>query len=104
MKNILYLIVFTFCLSAMNSQAQFAQFTKNGVIEYEKSVNMFSVLKPKNDDNIWQKEFYDKYKNETSIVKLRSYLMNWVNNEKKFDTKNTNANENVKRPDLKRLN
>lgn len=76
MKNILYLLVFTFCLSAMTSQAQFAHFTNNGVIEFEKSVNMFAILKPKNgDDNIWQKEFYDKYvSTQPQFVKYRSQL------------------------------
>jgi GLPGLI family protein len=75
MKNIIYLILIFLCAQAVTANAQFAHFTNNGVIEYEKSVNMFATLKPKNDDNVWQKEFYDKYKStQPQFIKYRSKL------------------------------
>lgn len=75
MKNIIYLTIISFYIQLIPAQAQFAKFTKLGVIEYEKSVNMFALLKPKNDDNIWQKEYYEKYKtSQPQFSKFRSTL------------------------------
>ncbi|MEO6159503.1 MAG: GLPGLI family protein [Pelobium sp.] len=62
MKNLL-LTIFVIS-SGMNNIAlcQFSHFTNHGVIEYEKTVNMFALLKPTDADNTFQKMFYDKYK------------------------------------------
>lgn len=62
MKNLILTI--SALLFGMNNIAfcQFSHFTNHGVIEYEKTVNMFAMLKPTNADNTFQKMFYDKYK------------------------------------------
>lgn len=75
MKNIIYLALLFLCCEVIPANAQFAKFTNNGVIAYEKSVNMFAILKPKNDEDVWRKEFYDKYKStQPQFVKYRSTL------------------------------
>ena len=95
MKNIIYLTIISFYIQLIPAQAQFAKFTKVGVIEYEKSVNMFAILKPKNDDNIWQKEFYDKYKStQPQFSKFRSKLF-FSQNQSSFKP-NQEDNNNAK--------
>lgn len=95
MKNIIYLTILSFFFQLIPAQAQFAKFTKVGVIEYEKSVNMFAILKPKNDENIWQKEFYDKYKStQPQFVKYRSQLF-FTQNQSSFKP-NQDDNNNAK--------
>jgi len=84
MKNIIYLVLLSVCSQILPANAQFAKFTNNGVIEFEKSVNMFAILKPKDDKNIWQKEFYENYKNnKPQFVKYRSTL-NFNQNQSLF--------------------
>ena len=95
MKNIIYLILLSFLIQLFPAQAQFAKFAKNGVIEFEKSVNMFAILKPKNEDNIWQKEFYDKYKStQPQFTKYRSKL--YFNTNQSSFKPNEEDNNNTK--------
>lgn len=75
MKNIFYLTLLFYCFQLFPAQAQFAHFTNNGVIEYEKSVNMFALLKPKDDKDTWRTEYYDRYKStQPQFKKYRSKL------------------------------
>ncbi len=76
MKNIFYILIACCIMCPSFASAQFAHFTFNGVIEYEKSVNMFAILKPKEDTkNIFQKEYYENYKsNKPQFVNFRSSL------------------------------
>ena len=59
------------------ASAQFAHFTNHGIIEFEKSVNMYALLKPKdNEDNVFQKAYYEKYKSsQPQFTKFRSKLL-----------------------------
>ncbi len=95
MKNIFYLTTLFFYIQTLPANAQFSHFTSNGVIEYEKSVNMFAILKPKNDDNVWQKEFYDKYRStQPQFTKYRSKL--FFNKNQSLFKPNLEDNNNAK--------
>lgn len=95
MKNIFYLTLLFFYIQTLPANAQFSHFTSNGVIEYEKSVNMFAILKPKNDDNVWQKEFYDKYRStQPQFTKYRSKL--FFNKNQSLFKPNLEDNNNAK--------
>lgn len=95
MKNIIYFTLINLSICQFTAQAQFAKFTKTGVIEYEKSVNMFALLKPKTDANIWQKEYYENYKtNQPQFTKYRSKLF-FNQNQSSFKP-NQDDNNNAK--------
>ncbi|MBK0383031.1 GLPGLI family protein [Pedobacter sp. SD-b] len=96
MKNTLYLFIVGLFINICSSRAQFAHFTNSGVIEFEKSANMFAILKPKNgDDNLWQKEFYEKYiSNQPQFNKFKSKL--YFNTEKSLFVPNQEDNNNAK--------
>lgn len=95
MKNIIYLTIISFFIQLLSAKAQFAKFTKVGVIEYEKSVNMFALLKPKNDDNIWQKEYYERYKStQPQFSKYRSQLF-FTPNQSSFKPNQEDNNAKV---------
>ncbi len=65
-------------LGITSAFAQNAHFTNSGVIEYEKSVNMFALLKKQVDqykDDTWLEQAYDSYrKNQPQFKKLKSTL------------------------------
>lgn len=96
MKNIFYFILIALFININSSKAQFAHFTNNGVIEFEKSANMFAILKPKKgDDNPWQKEFYEKYiSNQPQFNKFRSKL--YFNSNQSLFVPNKEDNDNAK--------
>ncbi len=77
MKNIIIILTIIFAFYGNKASAQFAHFTNHGIIEFEKSVNMHALLKPKEgDDNIFQKEYYEKYKStQPQFTKFRSKLL-----------------------------
>jgi len=59
------------------SRGQNAHFSANGIIEYEKTVNMFAILKKEmnKDNEDWLRPFYDAYvKNNPQFRKLKSTL------------------------------
>ena len=65
-------------LGITSALAQKAHYTKSGVIEYEKSVNMFAMLKKQLDlykDDSFLEQAYDSYrKNQPQFKKLKSTL------------------------------
>jgi len=77
MKNAILIIIALF-LSAGSTLAQNARFTTSGVIEYEKSVNMFAMLKKnvsESSGSFW-KQIYDNYKKDQPQFKvLKSTLV-----------------------------
>lgn len=96
MKTII-LSVFTCILLNISAVfSQFANFTKQGYVEYEKTINMFAVLKPTdNGDNTFQQMFYDKYKSsQPQFAKLRSKLT--FNSQKTLFQPVLEDNEKVK--------
>jgi GLPGLI family protein len=96
MKNIFYLIIIGFFININSSKAQFSHFTNNGVIEFEKSANMFAILKPKSgDDNPFQKEFYEKYiSSQPQFNKFKSKL--FFNTNQSLFVPNKEDNDNAK--------
>nr|MBC7612021.1 GLPGLI family protein [Pseudopedobacter sp.] len=77
MKNSITILSILLLSGVDKASAQFAHFTNHGVIEFEKSVNMFAVLKPKEgDDNVFQKAYYEKYRSsQPQFTKFRSKLL-----------------------------
>lgn len=76
MKNTIFTIICLLTIAGKTS-AQNARFTTSGVIEYEKSVNMFAMMKKnisENTGSFWQ-EMYDSYKrNQPQFKLLKSTL------------------------------
>ena len=77
MKNSIITLSIFLLLVTDKASAQFAHFTNHGIIEFEKSVNMYALLKPKdNEDNVFQKAYYEKYKSsQPQFTKFRSKLL-----------------------------
>src|SRR6476659_992431 len=78
MKNILITLSFLVLLGAHQASAQFTHFTNHGIIEFEKSVNMYALLKPDASDgeNSFQQQYYEKYKStQPQFTKFRSKLL-----------------------------
>jgi len=77
MKNAILIIIALFA-AAGSTLAQNARFTTSGVIEYEKSVNMFAMLKKnvsESSGSFW-KQMYDNYKKDQPQFKvLKSTLV-----------------------------
>ncbi|HMI04813.1 MAG TPA: GLPGLI family protein [Pedobacter sp.] len=85
MKNTIITIL---CLLAMagNSAAQNARFTTSGVIEFEKSVNMFAMMKKnisENTGSFWQ-ELYDSYKRNQPQFKLLKSTLSFTGDKTLF--------------------
>lgn len=94
MKNII-LIITGLLFSAHTAFSQFTRFTKQGYIEFEKTVNMYALLKPQNSDNTFQQMYYDKYKStQPQFTKLRSKL--FFNEKKSLFKPVWEDNEKVK--------
>lgn len=85
-----------FLISPIFASAQFAHFTNNGIVEYEKSVNMFALLKPKDEkDNVFRKEYYERYRStQPQFIKFRSSLT--FNTDKSLFKPNEEDNNNAK--------
>ncbi|MFC5284128.1 GLPGLI family protein [Pedobacter alpinus] len=93
MKNII--ITFTLIFCTQISYGQFARFTNHGIIEFEKTVNIYALLKPKNNDNSFQQEYYEKYKStQPQFIKFRSKLI--FDQNKSLFTPVLEDNEKVK--------
>jgi GLPGLI family protein len=77
MKNSIIALSVLLLFTVNSATAQFAHFTNHGIIEFEKSVNMYALLKPKdNEDNVFQKAYYEKYKSsQPQFTKFRSKLL-----------------------------
>lgn len=76
MKNgiITFLVLILFNIST--AFCQFARFTKQGSITFEKTINMYALLKPESSDDTFQQLFYDKYiSTQPQFVKLNSTLI-----------------------------
>jgi len=78
MKTILFSIAAVLVLSAGSAFAQNnAHFTTSGVIEYEKTINMYALLKKQinKDNELFYQPIYDSYiKNQPQFKKLKSTL------------------------------
>lgn len=75
MKNIILIFTGILLFTSSTAFCQFTRFTKQGYIEFEKTVNMYALLKPQNSDNTFQQMYYDKYKStQPQFTKLRSKL------------------------------
>lgn len=78
MKILAILLLGALMLGITPAFAQNAHFTNSGVIEYEKSVNMFALLKKQADqykDDSWLEQAYESYrKNQPQFKKLKSTL------------------------------
>lgn len=75
MKNTLIYLFFLFVITTQKSFGQYTHFTNHGIIEFEKTVNMFALLKPK-DGNTFQQMYYEKYKStKPQFVTLKSNLI-----------------------------
>jgi len=74
------LILYTTCLFMLGANTLFAQnkhFTTNGIIEYEKSVNMYAVFQKiiDKDNEAWLQPAFDSYKKtQPQFRKLKSTL------------------------------
>ncbi len=95
MKNIVLTFAALALLHINNAFCQFAHFTNHGIIEFEKTVNMFAVLKPTNSENSFQQMFYDKYKSSRpQFVAIKSKLI--FDNQRSLFTPVWDDNEKVK--------
>jgi len=78
MKFLSIVLLSALMLGIAPAFAQNAHFTNSGVIEYEKSVNMFALLKKQVDefkDDSWLEQAYESYrKNQPQFKKLKSTL------------------------------
>lgn len=78
MKILSITLLSALLLGITSAFAQNAHFTNSGVIEYEKSVNMFAMLKKQLDlykDDSFLEQAYDSYrKNQPQFKKLKSTL------------------------------
>jgi GLPGLI family protein len=75
MKTFISSLIIFVLFNTSTAFSQFANFTKQGFVEYEKTINMYAVLKPTNSENTFQQMFYDKYKStQPQFSKLRSKL------------------------------
>ncbi|MEO6979605.1 MAG: GLPGLI family protein, partial [Mucilaginibacter sp.] len=78
MKILSITLLSALLLGITSAFAQNAHFTNSGVIEYEKSVNMFALLKKQVDeykDDSWLEQAYDSYrKSQPQFKKLKSTL------------------------------
>src|SRR6185312_4595699 len=78
MKFLSITLLSALLLGITSAFAQNAHFTNSGVIEYEKSVNMFALLKKQVDefkDDSWLEQAYESYrKNQPQFKKLKSTL------------------------------
>src|SRR5947209_16358265 len=77
MKIILTLFIATLLLSFSQLQAQNAHFITSATIEYEKTANMFALLKKQinKDNEAFYQPMYDQYvKNQPQFKKLKSTL------------------------------
>ncbi len=71
------IIIFVLLIIGKAGHSQNAHFSTNGFIEYEKTVNMFALLKKEmnKDNEDWLRPFYDAYvKNNPQFRKLKSSL------------------------------
>ena len=76
MKNgiITFLILLIFNIST--AFCQFSRFTKQGSITFEKTINMYTFLKPESSDDTFQQLYYDKFRSTNpQFVKLNSTLI-----------------------------
>jgi GLPGLI family protein len=86
MKTILTLLTGLLLFSYCEVNAQNAHFTNSGTIEFEKTVNMFSMLKKQinKDNEAFYQPIYDQYiKNQPQFKKMKSTL-NFVDNKTFF--------------------
>ncbi|WP_144916428.1 GLPGLI family protein [Mucilaginibacter frigoritolerans] len=77
MKTIIIAAISSLLLINSPSFSQNAHFTTSGVIEYEKTVNMFALLKKQinKDNEAFYQPIYDQYiKNQPQFKKLKSTL------------------------------
>jgi len=78
MKFLSIVLLSALMLGIAPAFAQNAHFTNSGVIEYEKSVNMFALLKKQADqykEDSWMEQAYESYrKNQPQFKKLKSTL------------------------------
>lgn len=77
MKITLTFLIGTLLLTCSQLQAQNAHFITSGVIEYEKTVNTFAILKKQinKDNEAFYQPIYDQYiKNQPQFKKLKSTL------------------------------
>ncbi len=95
MKNT-FLVIAVLILSNTNTAlCQFTRFTNQGFIEYEKSVNMYAILKPEDTEDNFKQMFYDKYKStQPQFAKLKSKLI--FNESKSLFKPIWEDNENLK--------
>ncbi|HVW95261.1 MAG TPA: GLPGLI family protein [Mucilaginibacter sp.] len=87
MKTLTIIIISAMLFGLTPAFAQNAHFTNSGVIEYEKSVNMFALLKKQVDqykDDSFLEQAYEQYrKNQPQFKKLKSTL-SFTDNKTKF--------------------
>ena len=75
MKTKLIIAIAILFLNISAALCQFNRFTKQGYIEFEKTVNMYALLKPSTNDNSFQQMYYDKFKStQPQFSKLKSKL------------------------------
>jgi GLPGLI family protein len=77
MKFLFTSIAIALLLSGSSLLAQNAHFTKNGVIDFEKTVNMYAIMKKSinKDNEAYMQPLYDQYiKNQPQFKKLKSTL------------------------------
>lgn len=86
MKKTIYVFIAAVMLLAATAKAQTAHFTTSGVIEYEKTANMFAIFKKdinKDNESFLQPAYEQYVKNQPQFKKLNS-TMSFADNKTLF--------------------
>jgi GLPGLI family protein len=86
MKNILSITVLSLLVGFSGLKAQNVRFTPAGVIEFEKSINMYALLKKAADKstNSYYREAYDSYKKNNPQFKVLQSTLTFSNDKTLF--------------------
>lgn len=84
MKKLVTLIIFlAFAAGAVNAQNQ--HFTTSGVIEYNRTVNMFALIKKIIEtDDTWSEQFFENYKKNHPQFAVMKSTLTFSNNKTLF--------------------